>query len=62
MKRFKSTVNNENDPSLELGQGRKRNYDVNGDFNPLFQDVLKFAEVDQEEFTKLHQEMKDMVA
>jgi hypothetical protein len=57
-----ATVNNENDPSLELGQGRKRNYDVYGDFNPLYQDVLKFAEVDQEEYTKLHQAMRDMLA
>jgi hypothetical protein len=57
-----STVNNENDPSPAVGQGRKRNHDVYGEMNPLFQDFLKFAEVDQEEFTKLHQGMRDLLA
>jgi hypothetical protein len=57
-----STVNNENDPSPEMGQGRKRSHDVYGDFNPLFQDDLKLAETNQEEFTILHQGMKDLIA
>jgi hypothetical protein len=46
----------------ELGQGRKRKHDVYGEMNPLLQDLLKFAEADQEEFTKLHQGVKDLVA
>jgi hypothetical protein len=50
------------DPSPEAGQGRKRNLDVYGAMNPLFQDLLKLAETDQEEFTYLHQGMKDLVA
>jgi hypothetical protein len=37
-------------------------YNVYGEMNPLIQDLLKFAEADQEEFTKLHQEMKEVVA
>jgi hypothetical protein len=46
----------------EVGQGRKRNHYVYGEMNPLFQDLLKLAETDQEEFKYILQGMKDLLA